>query len=133
MTAVDVSGAQDVIRQRFAQLADDAFQALLLDLNEKAPRSDVDHDHMADLIELTASEDTDTSVSRTIHSPADYSSFVDEGTGPHRIDGNPLLAFTASDGTRVVVRYVNHPGTTRTGWWSDPTGNLLEYLQAAMR
>jgi hypothetical protein len=130
---VDLSPMRDAVREHYAQVVDDGFQALMVDMNENGPRSDVAHDHMIDLVELTASEDGDTLISRTIHSPADYSSFVDSGTEPHRIDGNPLLAFTAADGTRVIVRYVNHPGTARTGWWSDRTANLLDYLSSAMR
>ncbi len=36
--------------------------------------------------------------------------FLEDGTRPHKIQGNPLLAFTIG-GRKVVVRSVNHPGT----------------------
>lgn len=37
--------------------------------------------------------------------------WLDEGTPPHRIDGNPLLSFYWPKVGRVVVfRHVNHPG-----------------------
>lgn len=36
--------------------------------------------------------------------------FIESGTRPHRIDGNPFLAFTVG-GQSVVVRSVQHPGT----------------------
>lgn len=43
-------------------------------------------------------------------SNADYSVYVHEGTRPHKITGNPLLAFMWR-GSLVIVRSVNHPGT----------------------
>lgn len=49
---------------------------------------------------------------------ADHASYTDEGTDPHRIEGNPLLAFEV-DGELVIVRFVDHPGTDGTRWWSD--------------
>lgn len=49
---------------------------------------------------------------------SEHASFTDEGTGPHRIEGNPLLAFHI-DGELVIVHFVDHPGTTGTHWWSD--------------
>lgn len=51
--------------------------------------------------------------------PVEYASFTDEGTQPHVIEGNPLLAFETGDGELVIVRSVFHPGTERTGWYSD--------------
>lgn len=135
---VDLTAGRELIRQRYIEVVDQAFVALTDDLRANGPRSD-EHvasasapDHMVDIIDLIAAEDGETRIGRTIRSPADYSSFVDEGTEPHRIDGRPLLAFTARDGTRVVVRYVNHPGTPRTGWWSDTVAKLGDYLQNAM-
>lgn len=41
---------------------------------------------------------------------ADHAIFAHEPTKPHRIQGNPILAF-AHGGTTVFARYVNHPGT----------------------
>lgn len=45
-----------------------------------------------------------------------YASFVDAGTRPHRIEGNPFLTFKARDGSWVTVRAVNHPGTKPDGF-----------------
>lgn len=50
--------------------------------------------------------------------PAEYASFTDEGSEPHEIHGNPLLAFEW-EGQLVIVRSVHHPGTRGTRWWSD--------------
>src|SRR4051812_42822185 len=46
----------------------------------------------------------------------DYASFVDGGTKPHEIHGNPFLTFKAKDGTWVTTRMVNHPGTKPDGF-----------------
>ena len=129
MITVDATGLRDAVRQRYVEVMDDAFQALLVDLEETAPR---DTGAMAEAITLSASDDGDTLLTRTIVSPAEYSSFVDEGTAPHRIEGNPLLSFVGRDGTRVTVHFVDHPGTQRTGFWTDKVNDLQSYLLAAM-
>ncbi len=49
---------------------------------------------------------------------ADYASYTDEGSSPHEITGNPLLAFEMG-GQTVVVHSVQHPGTAGTGWFED--------------
>lgn len=49
---------------------------------------------------------------------AEHASYTDEGTDPHRIHGNPLLAFDIG-GETVIVHYVDHPGTDGTRWWTD--------------
>lgn len=67
----------------------------------------------------------------TIRYPKDYASYTDEGTPPHPIVGNPLLAFHV-DGDLVIVHSVNHPGTPRTGWWSDLMTDQ-EYRDALVR
>lgn len=47
-----------------------------------------------------------------VTSNAPYSVFVHEGTKPHKIEGNPLLAFFwPKVGQFVFLRSVNHPGT----------------------
>ena len=42
--------------------------------------------------------------------PAEYATFVENGTRPHLIVGNPWLSFVWK-GVRVFFRRVNHPGT----------------------
>jgi len=48
----------------------------------------------------------------------DYASYTDTGSDPHRIEGNPLLAFEM-DGDLVIVHSVNHPGSPGTRWFED--------------
>lgn len=56
-----------------------------------------------------------------IRSAAAYSSYVDEGTGPHPIEGNPLLVFFwPKVGEVVFFRHVNHPGTTAREFFAEP-------------
>lgn len=63
---------------------------------------------------------------------AEHASWTDEGTAPHRIDGNPLLAFEV-DGETVIVRFVDHPGTDGTQWWTNfvTDTNWAAYVQDA--
>jgi hypothetical protein len=49
---------------------------------------------------------------------ADYAEVSDTGSAPHEIVGNPLLAFEW-EGELVIVHSVQHPGTPRTGWFTD--------------
>lgn len=54
-----------------------------------------------------------------IRYPVEYASWLDEGTDPHPIEGNPLLAFFwEAIGEFVIVPHVDHPGTEATEWWS---------------
>jgi hypothetical protein len=46
----------------------------------------------------------------------EYASYVDGGTQPHEIHGNPLLTFKTAGGQWVSVRGVHHPGTKPTGF-----------------
>lgn len=45
-----------------------------------------------------------------VETTAGYGKFVDEDTGPHKITGNPLLAFIWR-GKLTIRHSVNHPGT----------------------
>lgn len=45
-----------------------------------------------------------------------YASYVDGGTQPHEIHGNPLLTFKGANGQWVSVRGVHHPGTKPDGF-----------------
>src|SRR5687767_7573592 len=48
----------------------------------------------------------------------DYASFVNDGTRPHEIRGNPFLTFKSRSGEWVTTRLVHHPGTKGDGFMS---------------
>lgn len=50
---------------------------------------------------------------------SEYALYVHEGTGPHKIEGHPFLAFNG-----VVRRSVNHPGTAAVPFMAGP---LMEH------
>lgn len=55
----------------------------------------------------------------TIGYPGELGEWLDEGTSPHLIEGNPFLSFYwPRAGGRVVFRSVQHPGTPGTNFWS---------------
>jgi hypothetical protein len=81
-----------------------------------APR---DTGALADSWEVATQGGNDGAIS-TLKFTADYASYLDEGTGPHEIVGNPLLAFDWG-GTTVIVHSVQHPGSTKNvDWFSGP-------------
>lgn len=67
-------------------------------------------------------------VTITVDSPAEPSSWTDEGTEAHRIEGNPLLAFEMG-GSLVIVHSVNHPGNAAQHWFDQP---MPDYFQDAL-
>lgn len=49
----------------------------------------------------------------------DYASFVESGTKPHDIRGNPYLTFKTKDGQWVTTEVVHHPGTKPYAYMGD--------------
>jgi len=47
-----------------------------------------------------------------VETTSGYGLFVDKDTKPHKIVGNPWLAFPGRSGQIIIRRSVNHPGTT---------------------
>lgn len=47
----------------------------------------------------------------TLGAFTDYASYVNDGTRPHVIRGNPMLTFRTRSGAWVSVPMVNHPGS----------------------
>lgn len=63
-------------------------------------------------IRADAVQETALTATWSIVSPMPYSKFVESGTKPHRIEGNPLLKFFwPKVGAWVAFRGVNHPGS----------------------
>ncbi len=58
--------------------------------------------------------------------------FTDQGTRPHRIEGNPVLRWFVAGEARFA-RYVEHPGTTATHWFSNLRPRVVAIIKAAMR
>lgn len=130
---VDFSELRQKVIDRMSTVADDAVQAMILDMNENGPRSEDGSPHMVDLVTVSDFTDDAPTISRHVVSPAEYSSFVDEGTDPHEIRGNPYLAFFwPKTGKFEVFRSVEHPGTPRTGWWTDTLARWGEFVAAAL-
>lgn len=63
----------------------------------------------------------DANLRASVEYPGDLPNYLEDGTGPHRIDGNPLLVFDwPKAGGVVYLRHVNHPGSRKhVGWFSD--------------
>jgi hypothetical protein len=130
---IDATGLRDRVIARFSQVADDAVQAMIVDMSEHGPRSDEAHEHMVDLVTVADFADDAPHLSRHVVSPAEYSSYVDEGTEPHEIHGNPLLVFYwPKTGRTMFLPRVQHPGTSRTGWWTDTLARWPDFVAAAM-
>lgn len=126
MATVDTTAAKAIVRDRYARLADEAFQAMLLEMEANAPR---DQGTMTQTITLQA-ENGDDRITRSIHAPQEYSSYQDEGTGPIYASPGHVLHFFLKDGTEVFARSTR--GVPRTGWWTDVVSRLGDFLAAAL-
>jgi hypothetical protein len=111
----DVSGLTAAILDAATPICEEAAQLMGNDIDLTAP---------VDEGELVASRQIDTQPSgsgavSTLRYTAEHASFQDEGTGPHTIEGNPLLSFNWN-GQQVIVHSVEHPGSVKNkGWFSD--------------
>ena len=114
--AVDVSGLLSSIEAYAGAVGEVVRDELETTTKEAAP---VKTGELRDEITVTVGAGGG-SVDWTVDSPADYSSYTDEGTEAHPIVGNPLLAFDWPEaGGTVIVHSVMHPGTTGTHWFDE--------------
>jgi hypothetical protein len=114
--AADVLGLTQAIIAAAPSICDAAAMLRVETIAATAPR---DTGALAESGEVATQASNDGAVS-TIKFTADYASYLDEGTGPHEIVGNPLLAFDWG-GTTVIVHSVQHPGSTKNvDWFSGP-------------
>lgn len=116
-----VEGLQAELRDWADRVVRQAEAALLDDLEQRVPVSDGSGDGAgapgSTVRDQRQVDDTDLGF--TVTYPGDVPNYLDEGTEPHTIPGNPLLAFDWG-GQRVIVHSVNHPGSTKdVGWWSE--------------
>lgn len=111
---VDMSQLVSALSDQVVPITDDAAQAMERDIALSAP---VDTGALSRSGNVVTTGDGSGAVA-TITFDEDYASYLEEGTGPHQITGNPLLAFEWG-GQTVIVHSVQHPGSTKwVGWFS---------------
>ena len=112
-----MSSLLDNIRERGSEIHRDAVAVMADELDSQVP---VKTGELRSSQQVKASLSRGQVLSSTIEYPSDVASFLEDGTRPHLITGNPLLVFFWPRVGRVVFfRHVNHPGSTkRKGWFS---------------
>ena len=121
---------RDRIRRGSEQRIRRAAPRLEQRLKAEAPVADGGGGAMRDATTATA-----RGLSVEVRVAVPYASFVVEGTPPHPIQGNPILAFPwprIGPGT-FFFRNVQHPGTTANDWYHpviDDWSNILERTPA---
>lgn len=112
---VDVTGLVTAVIDAAPRICEDAAEAMERDVTLSAP-VDTGALSRSGQVQTTASG---TGAVSTLTYTEEYASFLEDGTGPHVIEGNPLLAFQWG-GQTVIVHSVNHPGSTKwKGWFSN--------------
>jgi len=118
--AVDASGLRDAVERWAEEVHRRAVDDLLDEVDAAVPRGSGDRagggQRLADTREVRDASSGSRAVASVAYT-AEHASFTDEGTDPHPILGDPLLAFEWN-GRLVIVRSVRHPGTEGTAWWS---------------
>lgn len=129
--SVDLSAVIADLENGAADALADTAQALANEANLKAPIGETGD--LSRGAQVTQNPSPGAFMTATVENDTPYASFVDEGTGAHPIDGNPFLAFTVG-GQRVVVRHVNHPGTSPQPFWTDTfnESTFADQLQASL-
>ena len=123
---VDMSQLVSALSDQVVPITDEAAHLMEQDIALTAP---IDTGALSRSGEVHTQGDGSGAVA-TLTFTEDYASYLEEGTGPHTIVGNPLLAFEWG-GQTVIVRSVEHPGSTKhVGWFSNKAGD--ETLWAAM-
>lgn len=74
------------------------------------------------------------SVGFNVYAPEPLSTFIREGTRPHIIAGSPLLAFFWERvGRRMVLPFVNHPGTQANDYLQRAYDQWQPYAEGQLR
>lgn len=128
--ATDVTQLISALVDQVVPITDDAAQAMERDIALAAP---IDTGALSRSGQV-ATVPNGAGATATLTFTEDYASYLDEGTGPHTITGNPLLAFQWG-GQTVIVHSVQHPGSTKNvGWFTDrATDDAMwsDFVQAA--
>lgn len=114
---LDLTELQSSLRIWAEDVFDGAVDGMMNALDDVVPHGE---DQGREGVRLAESRRVDRfgGLSAEIAYEADHASYTDEGTPPHKIEGNPLLAFHWN-GQLVIVHSVNHPGTAGTRWWTN--------------
>lgn len=127
--SVDSSALRTLLRDTAATGFADACETMAGFTRDEAP---VDTGATRDSVTVTPGAGP-PSLSATLDVPTPQAQWCDEGTGPHPIVGNPLLAFEWQ-GRTVIVHSVNHPGSTKhVGWFSQRTVTDARWADALSR
>lgn len=129
--AVDVSGLHDLIETYAAEVGQVVRDELEATIKDAAP---VGQSETAGQLRDSVNVDYTVGAGTIfwhVEATADEASYTDEGTDPHRIEGNPILAFSwpARGGGVFFFRAVNHPGTPAQHWFGEP---MPAYFQDAL-
>lgn len=119
---VDTSDLTEALQTWVNRSAAQALDGMYALSRERAPygASEDGHPgpHLVDTEEASILSEGELWVGELAYT-AEHASYLDEGTGPHEITGNPLLAFHWG-GQLVIVHSVQHPGSTmHVGWFSN--------------
>lgn len=115
-TTVKITGKQGISNQAvpraIAAWERDVGPALLAEIKRRAPVSATENGgRLRDSIQMSRRSSLG-GVEARFTSSAPYARFVEEGTGPHRIEPRQALALHwSSKGQDMFARSVNHPGT----------------------
>lgn len=114
--ALDVGPLLAAVRAWAEDVVDEATQTLVRDVEAAAPVGEGDHDgpRLRDSVRPEVQ-----GLRGEVIVDAEHGVYLEEGTDPHEITGNPLLAFEM-DGELVIVHSVQHPGSrVHVGWFTN--------------
>lgn len=119
MALVDTSRLRDELTRRGEAAFSAAVDEMALFTRAESP-VDTGETRQSVTTEITSGPPFCSAV---LEAPTPQARYTDEGTGPHVIEGNPLLVFEWQ-GRTVFFRSVNHPGSTKhVGWFSEGVVN----------
>ena len=122
-----------IVRERAADIRDRAAEKMVVALGDAAPDGpprDSGGIKLKNSMRWEPFESGDI-FGATVEATADHAEFVTEGTPPHLIQGNPILAFEWRGAMRFYP-YVSHPGTSPNPYFGDTTKRWGDMLQEAI-
>lgn len=127
---VDVEGLKAEILQRGFDAMAVALSAIRDQKRDDAP---VREGYLRNSIEMEGPYDQGNAVTGAVFTDTEYASYLDQGTDPHYIVGNPLLHFYWDKvGKNMTLPFVWHPGSQiHVGWWGDLEPQFIDELQSA--